>query len=78
MSLTNYYVAFIAPLMITILFAVYDFTCSFAVSLLIYYIYRIFLDYYKLKKAKVVTKKDIWKFIVPLWSFLYFKELYFK
>lgn len=79
MKLIDYYLAAFLPILtlITIALAL-DSSEIFVISLLFYYIYRCILDYYKLKKQGIVSNKDIWKFIVPCHSYLYFKELYFK
>lgn len=50
----------------------------FAILLILYYLYRVILDYFKLKSNGIVSKKDIWKFIIPIWTFLYFRDLYCK
>jgi len=46
--------------------------------LVLYYFYRSVLDYFKLKSNGIVSKKDKWKFILPIWTFMYFRDLYFK
>lgn len=78
MKLLNYYIAILAPLLISLILLKFGFVVAFAVSLVFYYIYRCFLDYYKLKRNGVVSSKDYWKFIIPVWTFIYFDELYFK
>lgn len=57
---------------------VFEFSIVFIISLILYYVYRCFLDYHKLRSSNVVTEKDIWKFVLPVWTFIYFKELYFQ
>ncbi len=78
MNKKSYYIAFLLPWAIIILLLQLGFTTAFAISLLLYYIYRCFLDYYRLNSNGKVDKKDIWKFILPVWSFIYFRELYFE
>lgn len=78
MSLRGFYLAAFLPFLIVILLMLLHFKHAFVYSLGLYCIYRGFLDYYKLKKAGVVGKKDIWKFIALISTFLYFEELYFK
>ena len=78
MNLSKFYIASILPVLIIILLAFLDFNYMFVISIILYYIYRCFLDYYKLKKSGIVSKKDIWKFIIPVWTFLYFQDIYFR
>ncbi len=78
MKLSEYYLAFLLPFGVIFLLAFLDFSYAFVISICLYYVYRCFLDFYKLKTNGVVENKDIWKFIVPLWTFIYFKQLYFK
>lgn len=78
MKLINYYVAIIAPILIFLLLWTLSLIGKVGAFMLIYFVYRAFLDFYKLKSNGVVTKKDIWKFIIPMWSFVYFKQLYFQ
>ncbi len=78
MRLLNYYLAIIVPLFISFILLQFHFNGMFSVSLIFYYVYRCFLDFFKLKKQKVIQNKDYWKFIVPIWTFIYFEELYFK
>lgn len=80
MRLFYYYLAIILPLLF-IAFVVPKLglgSGAFVVGIISYYFYRCFLDFYKLKAQNVVTKNDWPKFIFGGWSFMYFKELYFK
>ncbi len=78
MKLINYYVAFIAPILIIVLLWTLGFSVDIGLTVLIYYLYRVFLDYYKLKSDKIVGSADIWKFVLPVWTFIYFRQLYFQ
>ena len=78
MKLSQYYLAIFSPFLIILLLLKLNFATAFVLSLLVYYVYRCFLDYYKLKTNNIVSKKDIWKFIIPIWTFIYFEDLYFK
>lgn len=78
MKLTKYYIAFTLPILIIVLVVKLGFDFIILPSVFIYYIYRCFLDYYRLRSNGYVTRKDIWKFVLPIWTFLYFEELYFK
>ena len=78
MKLINYYVAIIAPILIFLLLWTLSLFEKVGLFVLIYFVYRAFLDFYKLKSNGIVKNKDIWKFIIPMWSFVYFKQLYFQ
>lgn len=78
MKRTKYYIAFTLPILIIILIVKLGFNSILPASVIAYYIYRCFLDYYRLSSNGYVSKKDIWKFVVPIWTFLYFEELYLK
>ena len=78
MKLSNFYFAFLSPLFIIALIMKFDSECMTLICIALYYLYRIFLDFYKLKSNGVVSNKDIWKFIIGIWTSVYFKELYFE
>ena len=78
MTLKKYYTAIFIPLILIISATLYFNESSIILLIFCYYIYRCILDYYVLKSRGIVTYKDAWKFIVPIWSIIYFKELYFK
>ena len=42
------------------------------------FVYRTFIDGYRLVLKKTISKKDIWKLLVPGTRFEYFKVLYLK
>ena len=50
----------------------------FITIIVLYYIYRIFTDYFRLLKKNVIKKNDFLFFIIPLWRIKYFTELYFE
>ena len=78
MKRTKYYIAFTFPILIIALIVKLEFNFMILPSILLYYIYRCFLDYYRLSSNGYITNKDAWKFVIPIWTFLYFEELYFK
>jgi len=78
MKLLDYYLAAFSPFLIVILLLKLEFSFPFLISLVLYYIYRCFLDFYKLKTNGIVNKSKIWQFIIPIWTFLYFRQLYFE
>ncbi len=78
MSLLDYYLAAFLPFTVVYFLLHLDIHYGFSISLLFYYLYRCILDYIKLEMQGTVTKKDIWKFVVPIHTFIYFKQLYFR
>ena len=49
----------------------------FVLLLLLYiFVYRTYLDGYKLAKKNIITKKEIWKLIIPGKRLQYVKDLY--
>lgn len=78
MKLIDYYIAIFAPILIIFTLSFFDFPRMVGLSIILYYVYRCFLDYYRLKSNGIVNKNDRWKFIIPVWSFIYFRELYLK
>ena len=48
----------------------------FVILFIIYLIYRIFTDYFRLKNKGILNKKDFLTF--PIWHYKYFKELYLE
>gem|GEM_PF-341745 len=78
MKLRKYYTLILVPLISIAFFALIGWKTFLSVSLIAYYLYRVFIDYYKLRSDGIVSRSDVWKFVIPLWSFIYFDELYFK
>ena len=78
MKLSDYYIAIFSPLLIIVALSALGFSKFIGIYVLLYYIYRCFLDYFRLKTKGIVSKVDRWKFIVPIWTFIYFRQLYFK
>ena len=78
MTSKKYYTAIFLPLILIVSTTLYFNESSIILQIFCYYIYRCILDYYVLKSRGIVNNKDIWKFIVTIWSIIYFKELYFK
>lgn len=46
--------------------------------LIVYVIYRIFVDYYRLIAKGLMKKKDFYKILIPFWRAQFFKEMYFE
>jgi len=78
MTSKKYYTAIFLSLILIVSTTLYFNESSIILLIFCYFIYRCILDYYVLKSRGIVNNKDIWKFIVPIWSIIYFKELYFK
>ena len=74
----DFYLAVFLPVPMIVTLVLLDFKNIIPISIIIYYFYRCFLDYHKFKNQGVIGRKDIWKFIVPVHSYLYFREIYFK
>jgi len=79
MKLLNYYLLIFAPVGLIILLSKYEIIASnvFVLLLLLYiFVYRTYLDGYKLAKKNIITKKEIWKLIIPGKRLQYVKDLY--
>lgn len=51
----------------------------FVLFLFLYvFVYRIVTDGNRLVKKGLITRKEVFKLFIPLWSLKYFKELYFE
>ncbi len=77
-NLIIYYFQIIMPIPLMYLCAKNGYTTLFVFLLGFYYIYRIFTDYNRLLKKKIVSKNDFYLFFIPLWTVKYFNELYFE
>ena len=77
-NLAIYYFQILLPLPILYFSAKQGSSILFCILMSSYYIYRIFTDYYKLSRKKILKKNDFLLFIIPLWNIKYFKELYFE
>ncbi len=80
-KLLVYYLLIFAPLFLIVWLGKVELINSlvFVVLLFFYaFIYRTYLDGYKLYKNNMIPKKDIWKIIIPGKRLQYFKELYLK
>lgn len=53
---------------------------TLSLGLITFYVlfYRTYIDGKRLADKNIISKKDIWKMIIPGNRFLYFKELYLK
>ena len=78
MKLQGFYIAFLSPLLVIAFIFQLGSARMALISIALYYLYRVFLDFYKLKSNGVVSNKDGWKFALGIWSFIYFKQLYFE
>jgi hypothetical protein len=79
MKLLNYYLLIFAPVGLIVLLSKYEIIASnvFVLLLLIYiFVYRTYLDGYKLAKKNIIPKKEIWKLIIPGKRLQYVKDLY--
>lgn len=51
---------------------------EFIILFLIYgFVYRMFIDYYRLKSKNLIEKKDFWKLLIPGARIKYFFDLFF-
>lgn len=81
MKLLNYYLLIFVPIGMIILLSKLELIASnvFVLLLFLYiFIYRTYLDGYKLVKKNIISKKDIWKLIIPGKRLQYVKELYLR
>ena len=79
MKLLNYYLLSFAPFGLIVLLSKYEIIASnvFVLLLLIYlFVYRTYLDGYKLAKKNIIPKKEMWKLIIPGKRLQYVKDLY--
>jgi len=79
MKLLNYYILIFAPFGLIVLLSKLELIASnvFVLLLFLYiFIYRTYLDGYKLTKKNIITKREIWKLIIPGRRLQYVKELY--
>lgn len=77
MTLFKYYFLAFVPLIFIALLSII-LKVNLLILLVSYYFYRVALDYYKLKTKKIINKNDKWKFIVPIWTIIYFDDLYLR
>ena len=70
----RYYLKILLPIPLLIWAAYYN-GKLFVIGLLLYLIYRQFIDAAKLYRAGVIKRNQMW---YPLLSVRYFKDLYFK
>jgi hypothetical protein len=79
MKLLNSYLLIFAPVGLIVLLSKNEIIASnvFVLLLLIYiFVYRTYLDGYKLAKKNIIPKKEIWKLIIPVKRLQYVKDLY--
>lgn len=80
-NLAVYYLAILTPLVLIILGLKQGRIdhMLFALLLFVYLlVYRTLTDGFRLYEKGVLSKKEMWKIILPGYHFKYFKELYFK
>lgn len=77
-NLLVYYASILLPIPLLV-WGIYNknATCFF-ILLVCYAIYRSFTDGQRLLEKKLIDKSDFWKAFIPLWTALFFKELYFE
>ena len=76
-----YYLLILAPMgVISWLIKIDVISSGCALFLIFFYIliYRTYVDGKRLAAKNVISKKDIWKMIIPGKHFEYFKELYLQ
>jgi hypothetical protein len=79
MKLLNYYILIFAPFGLIVLLSKLELIASnvFVLLLFLYiFVYRTYLDGYKLTKKNIIAKREIWKLIIPGRRLQYVKELY--
>ena len=80
-NLVKYYFLILSPIFVIIYLSKNDLISSSLFIFLIFFyalIYRTYFDGKRLFDKGLITKKDIWKIIIPGKRFEYFGELYFK
>lgn len=77
-NLLVYYFQILLPIPLLYYFIKEGDSITFFVLTILYYVYRIFTDYYRLSRKNVLKKNDFFLFIIPLWNIKYFRELYFE
>lgn len=75
-----YYIAIILPLLIIMAIGLnLNYPLLFAALLILYWMpYRAITDGLRLERKGLITRKDMWKLIIPGYRVDYIKELYFK
>ena len=80
-NIINYYILILTPLGLLIwLLRTESINTWMFIGLIFFYslIYRTYIDGKKLADKNIISKKDIWKMIIPGKRIAYFKELYLK
>ncbi len=77
-NIFNYYVAILLPILGLLGLIHYDKKIEFLIGLLMYFIYRNFIDGIRLYQLGLIQKSDIWKTNLFFYQIKYFKSLYFK
>lgn len=78
-NIAIYYFSILLPIPLLITVGMERMNALFAALMLAYVVYRGFTDSKRLTDKGVILKKDMWKiFVVPFYSAMYMKELYFE
>ena len=75
-----YYLTIILPLLIIITIGLnLNYPLLFATLLILYWIpYRVITDGLRLESKGLITRKEMWKLIIPGYRIDHIKELYFR
>jgi hypothetical protein len=76
-NLAVYYFFILLPLPLLI-WAVLEKNITLPYLLILYFIYRGYIDGKRLISLGLIGKKDLWKSFIPFWKGNFFKDLYFK
>lgn len=77
-NLLIYYFQILLPLPLIYLSARNGMTEMFAILLFSYVIFRMFVDYIRLRNIGMIDKSEFKFYLFPFYNIIYFKELYFK
>lgn len=77
-NIFSYYIAILLPILIVIIFFEKMTSNIFVLILTLYFIYRNFIDGYRLFLLGKIKKNEIYKTFILFYNIKYFKTLYFK
>lgn len=77
-NLILFYIAILLPIFFIILFFKDMSSNMFVLILFLYFLYRNFIDGYRLFLLNKIKSKDIYKTFLLFYNIRYFKSLYFK
>ena len=75
-SLIQYYIQIFTPIPFLYFGAKSGDSILFGILFFNYFLFRIFMDYFRLKNKGILSSKDFLTF--PTWHFKYFRELYLE